>query len=68
MYWWHQEKRVVQLGINVRYMVIVILPIKIEDILKGANINLEIRWHGKFSHDEEQGYTIIHDWEVCDLE
>ena len=45
-------------------MVVLILPVKIEDVIEGAHINMESGWHGKFSHVEKQGYTIIHSWYV----
>ena len=34
-------KKVFQLGINVRYMVNVILRVKIEDVLEGVHRNME---------------------------
>ena len=43
-----------QLGISVRYVVIVILWVKIEDFLEGSHRQLESIFHGKFIHVEEQ--------------
>ena len=48
-------------------MVILILWVKIDDVIEGADINLERGWHGKFSSVEKQGYNIIHAWDFCNM-
>ena len=52
---------------NVRYILILTLWVKIEDVIEVSHSKMESGWHGKFGHVEEQGYIIIHAWYICDV-
>ena len=49
-----KNKKLVQLGIDVRYMVILVLWVKIDGFLEGDHGNMDIGWHDEFIHVAEQ--------------
>ena len=55
-----KDTKAIQMGINIRYMVIILFWVKSRDIFEGAHVNLYGRLHGEFFHMYEQGYNIMH--------